>query len=308
MKKFLLQLLRFSLVLTGIFVAGLLLPVTPRSSESLLFSQLQKDEMLRKTKAPRLILCGGSNLSFGIDSKTLSDSLHLNTINTGVHAQIGLQFMMDHCLPFVQQGDVVLLVPEYNQFFGDFAYGSEELLRTLLDVDKTEINKLQFKQIKKLLPLLPEYAFSKFRQREYFYHFDKDNVYLKTAFNEYGDVYKHWNSQREKVNPDVKLSGGLNENILVAMHQFEKAISEKGAKLLLGFPSYQSTSFEINREEISLVESTLRKEGFSVLGSAERYRLNDTLFFNTTYHLTKAGVDYRTRLLWEDIHGSKTKP
>ena len=302
MKKFLVQLTRFFLLLSSIFVAGLLLPCTPRSSESLLFSQIPKDELLQKTPSPRLILCGGSNLSFGIDSKTLSDSLHLNTINTGVHAQIGLQYMMDHCLPFVRKGDIVWLIPEYNQFFGNFAYGSEELLRTLLDVDAAGLAHLNAKQMANLLPLLPEYAFSKFRQREYFYHFDPDNVYLKTAFNSYGDVYKHWALPREKVNTDVRLSENFNEEILNEILKFESELTQKGAQLFFAFPSYQQSSFQVNRNEIALVESKIKQSKIKVLGSADRYCLNDTLFFNTTYHLSGAGVKIRTKQLIEDFN------
>ena len=44
--------------------------------------------------------------------------------------------------------------------------------------------------------------------------------------------------------------------------------------------------------------------GFELLGYPERYRMNDSLMFDTTYHLSKKGVDLRTQLLIEDIKKS----
>jgi hypothetical protein len=304
MKKFLLKLFLFSLVLLGLLLLGILLPCTPRSSESLLFAQIEKDKLLRHTPGKRIILVGGSNLSFGINSKMLSDQLKMPVINAGVHAKIGLQYMMDHSLPFIHAGDVVVLVPEYNQFFGNFAYGGEELLRTLLDVDASQLGLLNFQQIKNLLPLLPEYAFSKFRQREYFYHFDKDNVYLKTAFNAYGDVYKHWTQVPEKVLPDKVLEGAFNQQIIEAMKDYQQKIEALGGRLLLGFPSYQASSFDVNRKGIAEVEKQCQAGGFQFLGNAIKFRMADTLFFNTTYHLNKQGVELRTQNLAAEIKQS----
>lgn len=301
MKKFLYKLLLFTLVFSGLLLLGILLPCTPRSSESLLFAQLEKDKRLENTPGKRIILVGGSNLSFGINSEILSEGCKLPVINAGIHAKIGLQFMMDHSIPFIHEGDVIVLVPEYNQFFGDFAYGGEELLRTLLDVDASQLGLLNFQQIKKLLPLLPEYAFSKFRQREYFYHFDKDNVYLKTAFNEQGDVYKHWTQASEKVLPDKVLEGAFNHAIVEAMIDYRKKIEARGGSLLVGFPCYQASSFDVNQNAITSVEAQLQKGGFQLLGNARKYRMEDSLFFNTTYHLNKQGVDRRTLTLAEDI-------
>jgi hypothetical protein len=301
MKKFLLKLFLFSLVFLGLLLLGILLPCTPRSSESLLFAQLEKDKRLEKTPGKRIILVGGSNLSFGINSRMLSDQLKWPVINAGVHAKIGLQYMMDHSIPFIHEGDVIVLVPEYNQFFGNFAYGGEELLRTLLDVDASQLSLLNFQQIKSLLPLLPEYAFSKFRQREYFYHFDKDNVYLKTAFNEQGDVYKHWTQASEKVLPDKVLEGTFNQQLIEAMIEYKQKIEARGGRLLLGFPCYQASSFDVNQKGIAAVEQQLQAGGFQLLGNALKYRMADSLFFNTTYHLNKQGVDWRTLTLAEDL-------
>ena len=56
-----------------------------------------------------------------------------------------------------------------------------------------------------------------------------------------------------------------------------------------------------SQEAIRKVESEYRKHDFMVLGAPDRYRMHDSLMYDTSYHLNKTGVDYRTELLIEDL-------
>ena len=186
MKKFILKIILFTvsfLMITA--VLGLFLPPTPRASKSLLFAKIKKDSLLKNTISPRVIFVGGSNLSFGLNSKTIKDSLKLNPINTAVHASIGLQHMMDNTIQFIKEGDIVVLAPEYDHFYGSFVYGSEELLRTVVDVTFLPLKSPQVKNIYKFIPKL---ALSKLNPIEYF-GFNESDIYSVNSFNEYGDVY-----------------------------------------------------------------------------------------------------------------------
>jgi hypothetical protein len=69
----------------------------------------------------------------------------------------------------------------------------------------------------------------------------------------------------------------------------------------LTFPALQQTSFELEKEKIKAIEKELRKRDLLLIGTPERYVIPDTLIFDTPYHLTKTGVDLRTRLLIEDL-------
>jgi hypothetical protein len=81
-------------------------------------------------------------------------------------------------------------------------------------------------------------------------------------------------------------------------------VDKKGGKLLVSFPGYQATSFDINQKEINLVYQKLQSSRLVVIGNPNKYKMNDTLMFNTKYHLTKFGVDRRTELLISDLKGS----
>jgi hypothetical protein len=303
MLKFLLKILLFILVLLIFLLAGLFLPPTPRASRSLLAANIQKDSLMKNAESPRIIFVGGSNISFGLNSQVIKDSLGLNPVNTGIHAAIGLIYMMDNALQYVKEGDIIILISEYEQFYGDFAYGAEELLRTIFDVNPSNLRLLHFKQVCRIVPYIPNYTMSKFRLKEYFSI--KDTPYYSAdSFNEYGDVYTHWGAEKVIFEPAVPLSGKFNHSVIEEIRQFQLEIKRKHAVLYVSFPVFQDLSFQNSINQIREIESEYIKNGFPIIGNPERYVFPDSLMFNTPAHLTKPGVDYRTTLFIEDFRRS----
>jgi len=75
MNKILIKLLYIVAVPVFIIIASLLLPSNKSFKKSLMFAQLDKNKLLKETLSPRIIFIGGSNISFGLDSKKIKDSL-----------------------------------------------------------------------------------------------------------------------------------------------------------------------------------------------------------------------------------------
>ena len=168
MKKFLLKILLFFATMGIIFIIGISLPATPMAKNHVLFSKIKKDSLLKNVPSPRIVFVGGSNLVYGLNSQLFKDSLGLNSINTGSIATIGLSYMMDNTLPYIRTGDIVVISPEYQQFFGSFAYGSDGLLRLIMDVDISGFENLRMQQWINITKNLPEYFVSKFDPNQYF--------------------------------------------------------------------------------------------------------------------------------------------
>ena len=301
MKKFISKLILF--ILTFIFVLALafVLPATPRVSKSLLFGKIKKDSLLKNSLSPKIIFIGGSNLSFGLNSQIIKDSLRHNPINTAIHASIGLQHMMDNTIQYVNEGDIIVIAPEYQQFFGRFVYGGEELLRTIAEV---KYAPLKINQIKNIYKFFPKLAFSKINPFNYIFVRESD-VYSVNSFNKYGDVYTHWGLEQKKIVPTLAIDYDYNPNTLKLIDDFRIRLKKKNASLYITYPSFQASSFNNNIKQIKKVENELINSGFELLGYPERYRMNDSLMFDTPYHLSKEGVDLRTQLLIEDIKNIK---
>ena len=63
----------------------------------------KKCQLLEDAPAPRIIFVGGSNLAFGLDSQRIKDSLNINVINYGLHAGIGLKYMIDDISTYAKE-------------------------------------------------------------------------------------------------------------------------------------------------------------------------------------------------------------
>src|SRR5215212_5179389 len=105
----------------AIILSGLLIGQyhTNLRDDSYIAAVLEKDRLIRDTPSPKIILVGGSNLAFGIDSHMLEDSLGVHVVNMGLYAKLGLRYMLAQVKPYIRKGDLVLVVPEYDQFFGE---------------------------------------------------------------------------------------------------------------------------------------------------------------------------------------------
>ena len=240
MRSFIKKLIFFTAPLVLLILAGLLLPPTPRSFTSHLFAKHQMDARLRTAVSPRLILVGGSNISLSVNSQIIKDSLLINPINTGISVNIGLYYMLDNTIKHVRKNDVVVVSPEYDHFFDNVAFGDEELVRTVFDVSPNSVRSLRPRQFLKIAPLIPYYALSKFKVREYLFERDSLEIYDRNAFNVYGDNCKHWTLPIREVEAFKPLEmSAFNRDVVDLLHEFEAAVEERGAKLFITYTALQ---------------------------------------------------------------------
>ncbi|NWJ52981.1 MAG: hypothetical protein HXX14_19180 [Bacteroidetes bacterium] len=278
------------------------LPPSKSVQKSLLFAQIDKNILLKYTPGPRIIFIGGSNLSFGLDSRRIKDSLALNPINTGIHGGIGLKYMLSNAENYIKENDIIIVSPEYQQFYGDAGNGVIELLSTIVDVSPNSIKLLGLKQYFSLIPHISTYLMSKIDGLKDTSKIDTEiGIYDRKSFNSFGDAYIHWKLPRKKVKPMRKIKGTLNEDIILSLKEFRNIVNQKKARLFITFPGYQDLSFANSKIQIKEIEQELKKYGFYLLSNPERYIIPDSLTYNTPYHLTKKGVDLRTTLLIEDL-------
>jgi len=306
MRKFLLKLV-FLIIIPSILISLIILrlPTSNRFNKCLLWAIYDKQILLKETKNPRIIFIGGSNISFGLNSKLIKDSLNINPINTGLTAQLGLKFMLSDIERYVKRNDIIVLTPEYQQFYSDYANGDIELLSLLVNISPELIILLDFKQFIKLSKYLPELMNSKLND---FIYNDTTNtdkqtigIYDRKSFNSFGDAYIHWSLPKEKYSTYAIEGDVFNNDALDRLNNFRNVIEKKGAKLFICFPGLEASSFDKSLIKIEEVENRFKKLRFCLLSSPERYKMPDSLMYNSIYHLTKEGVDFKTQLLIQDL-------
>jgi len=179
-----------------------------------------------------------------------------------------------------------------------------ELFSLVTDVAPQTKNLLDYKQYLKLIQLIPEFAQTKLRPRFMFYKFPKDTivgVYDRKAFNAYGDAVVHWKFPGENPKPYPAINESFNNDALQALVNFKNAVAQKKAKLYITFPGYQYSSYKVSVDAIKQVQQKLKDSGLMLISTPKEFMMPDSLMFDTPYHLTKKGVDYRTGLLIGDL-------
>jgi hypothetical protein len=233
----------------------------------------------------------------------IKDSLNVNPINTAVGVGLGLKYMLDHNLQYIRKGDIIVLVPEYQLFFKNFNSGSKEVLRIVLDVNKSNIRLLNREQIMTSIPACGHFIFSKLNPTEYInVNTAASDIYGVNAYNQFGDAVTHWSMERRKVTPFKTIDPEFyNPKVMEALKEYEQTIHQQGAVLYVSYPGCQDISFHRSEKAIEKVKEELIKNKFKTLGFPERYVMPDSLLFEAPYHLNKQGVDHRTMLLVEDM-------
>ncbi len=282
------------------------------SDNSYIAAILEKDQLIRNTPSPRLVLVGGSNLAFGIDSKVMEDSLRIPVVNMGLYAKLGLRYMLAQAEPYVRKGDVIIVVPEYDQFYGEFANGDHTLNTALLYTPSDRvgdfirsysvIDVMVRPRVENARESLLRSAAALVGREEKYFPPDTNPVYNRHSFNQYGDAISHLG--KKSMNPDSIFVKPLppmkqfNAKTLDDLNALDDKARAVGAHAYFIFPSYIDRSYTINVAAIDSLSARLRTGmTMPVVGSARDFVYPARLFFDTRYHLNGEGRELRTQQL-----------
>lgn len=307
MKRFIKQLFIISILLIILLTGSLFLIPDYTARESALAVMPDKHRMLRETTSPRIIFLGGSNLCFGLDSRRIADTFNMPVVNLGLHAGIGLKFMMEDLKPYIRKDDIIVLSTEYTDYYSNQYYGNIELVSMLFDIYPGGLGHLDLNHWRMLVPAVFKYAAIKIIKIPRIIRYYASDIrinnedigyYNKYSFNEFGDTYLHW--QLDNI-PFAPYPGNvqevhLNQNALDEIEGFSKYVNEKNAFIILLPPVLQSSTYKNQQKIIYRIDSTLKIKDIPFFKEPSEYCFPDSLFFNTPYHLNKKGIYKRTNL------------
>jgi len=259
---------------------------------------LDKDRLLRDTPSPKIVFVGASNLAFGLDSERVQSAMRLPVVNLGLHGGVGLKYMLDSTRPYVKKGDIVVLVPEYEEFFGERHYGEAPLLN-VLHLSREGWNHIgSFQQYR----VVWRYALTEMKDTIHALYKSSSSsgkIYSRESFNRFGDVVAHLKEKPRKIESyGVPLENEkFNDRVLVDMEIFRESSEGNGAAVLILFPSIAESAFRMNHAGIREVYDRIRTYGGlgAILKSTpEDYVFPDNCFFDTAYHLTGTCRETRT--------------
>lgn len=306
MKKFVKNIALFSLLVSLLYIILMIIP----SSQSIhqndyLQAIVDKHHRVDSITQPKLIFAGGSNLSFGLNSEEIEEEFQVPVVNMGLHAGLGLEFVINELKSVVDKGDVVLISPEYLLK----KYGNYELKNRVVDYlpkAKDYFSKDWFTEIS----LNAKRTRKKIKYMDISYEDTPSSVtdnpiYARKSFNKYGDVVGHLD---KPIKVELKDQRTLQYRAWEGIDMFndlKQFADQKGVKLFFLFPVYPASEFNKNKQVIQQYESDIRA-GFHipVINDTEDMVLNDSLFYDTIYHLNKQGRQERTRRMIQTIQNS----
>ncbi len=254
----------------------------------------EKQAHIASLSGRKICFVGGSNLSYGLDSYRVQEYFGMPVANMGLHAGLGMNYMLYEINLYVNTGDVVVLVPEYNQFIN--YYGSSALADLFIQTKQWN-NCLMYKEWTTYPSYLCSKVFTPSLLKRKVVDEYADNP---KGFNEFGDYILHLDQPR-RVFPCLPLTERPKVDQIHIFTNEVKQLRERGIKVILLPPSYALTSFNMSKSYIDEIASTLEIDSVPFVVSPARYALNDTLFWNTAYHLSAEGRRLRTDLVIADL-------
>ena len=298
----------------------------PFEKDNYYLAIVDKHKALETTPQPRIILVGGSNVAFGIDSEKMEHELHLSVVNTGLYAGVGLPYQLSDLKPYLKDGDTIIIIPEYSQFFDDKDTGEVEPLAAMIGINPLSILYLHPKSMREI-PLIGVTLFrhkanfaldvaesfflsipDSHDQREDAIKDDKNFSYSRQGFNQYGDEVSHWNytvQYDENYSTGSYLGNKINYDQIELLNEFHHYAEKRNISVYLSFSPIDQNEYQKNLTAYNQFHHTLKRNvSLPILGTIEEFSFPRAFFFDTKDHLNYQGVENRTEKLIFEIKKS----
>ena len=244
----------------------------------------------------KIVIIGGSNGAFGINSRMIHEAFNLPVVNTCTHASIGLRMQFETYKDMLREGDIVILCTEYG---GDKErlYGSYNLLRILSTHLPEAYRKISLRQWLYIYKYIGIHNLGSSRHKNFR---EFDDPYSANAINEYGDI--EWEREHKDYIDYYSLSGTMDEDIIDYYKYIRDYTKSKGIKLAFLPPTFMNSNYNICVKQVDSLAYCLEKNGIPWHSAPSNYSFADSLYFDTPAHMTPEGAIIRTKAIIEDLH------
>lgn len=278
-------------------------------------------------KSPRIIIAGGSNALFGINSDVIEQMTGRNVVNLASHAGLDLDFHYLKLKQYMNNGDIVVIPLEYNYYYKEDGY-TEWFTDNMMAWGKEDyIDKLNVIDLLKFIyHVQPRRVYEGLFNKKNPPTVNKDIVIISTvnslysgwhgysfkSMNKYGEI--NIDAQPETTLVEAGRKGivylkdrKISDNFLQFMHKVNKLARERNGKILLTWPvSIRNKHFDLagdsHQDRVAAFSQELQRENISIYCDPKDFNMDIQYFSNTEYHLNNAGAMIRSELLGRCLH------
>jgi hypothetical protein len=265
-----------------------------------------KIRRLEQVPAPRMVFIGGSGLAFGLNSAEVEQTFGMPVVNTGLHAGLGLRFMLNHVGPLLRAGDIAVVVPEYGSLQEHDSEDRELWCTALLSDIPESLHGVTAEDVPEVLGGFPPYAQQKLiiepilkllRSRGARH----DYVSSRATFDVRGDEVGHLAAPQPSHHFDTHLETDVEGHVAM-LRKFATDAEARGVKVGVAFQALDVDVFEKNRQQVARIADVLRRVlGDRVMGTPEEATLPDEAIFDTPNHANAVGRELNTARLVREI-------
>lgn len=262
-----------------------------------------KFSKLQSIQSNKIVIVGGSNVNFGIDSDIMEVSLGIPVVNMGLHAGLNTFNIINPIRPYLKNGDVLVISREFNEKLYGASVEVSNYFEFMPLLAKWEVYK-NFDAISPILKChvqnsqknILDFDFTPqntFKQSVYSTKaFKNDNVYKNIIdFEMPKSVYNKF--KLKKLNPPN------NPEIFQYYQDLKKDLNDRGVKVYFSMPAIVKNYF--STEEITTYYKTLsHKTGIELL-SQNTFEFPIEKLSNSMYHLNANGRKERSLKVSNDL-------
>ncbi|MBC8755135.1 hypothetical protein H2O64_10660 [Kordia sp. YSTF-M3] len=306
MKQFLKKITLFGIVF--IVVNALIFVSLQRESFGLVTENNRTSFIENQVHTPKIIISGGSNVGYSLDSELLSKNLQQEVYNVSFSISHDYEYVLNYIASSLKKNDTFLYIPEYDQYYINNENTMSDALCVSIYNKPSTFQYLNFQQKINFLTKVPKlnilllYKNLKHlvsnktimlktdNRGDYVTHLEQSATWKKSAITRY-----------EKYKYDHKLSNQFKNALLKA----QKIAESNGAIFYISYPSIAQSQYD---ERFSKdLKKFYKNSGLKLIGQPETYIFSDDLIFDHPYHLTKEGRKKRTQFLTKDIQKGFTQ-
>ena len=257
---------------------------------------LSYNRLLSLKDSNKIVIVAGSNGGFGVNSRMINEAFNIPVVNTCTHASIGTRMQFEMYKEFLRKGDIVVFCPEYDSGISRL-YGGSVLLRIVSTHLPSAYKKVSFDQWLYLHKYIGIHFNEVVNCPDDIEEFD--GPYSAKAINEYGDI--EWERTHKDSIKISKLRGVMDDKLIAYYKYIHNYTKANGIKLVFIPPTFMRSNFKSCAKQIDSLTNCLKKNGIPWYSSPSKYSFDDSLYYDTPYHMTQSGAAIRTELLIEDL-------
>lgn len=279
-----------------------------------------KHDLLAMDAPKKIVLVGGSNLSYGTDSTVIEETTQCPVINMGMNGYFGVRFMLEEVKPYLHSGDIVVIAWEYDSYFKS-VYGTNTDLLTVSRANPrvfkfltpyqkvSALSRLPFVAQQKVLRIMGE-TYDNFT---YMLGAEPDAPWTEVDildiesyrnFTPNGDLVGHigvdW--PHEPIDAMDLSSLPMDQDVLPMMQQFVRDMNARGVRVMISWTPLMDGFYDRHEKVIDELNAEMATvPEFLIPRPASGYRFDKKLHFDTVYHLNEDGRKIRSAMLRDDI-------